>query len=244
MTRFQQRIFTGFQFIFFFSILLCGQKVLAQDEDDSDETVPEHLFENRNAFGVIDAGYSSFLSNNSPCLKALNLQLDYGVAILDGKAAVTLGVNGGFGIKGNENWLYNAFNKKPPFFTSTGRGGISYNICAGFMPFILNNRKVAVLAGPMVGLGYITMPQYATDSGGTYHFAGDPLFAVNYSLQISAFLGKRFFIKAGYANLIANTVTPVIQDVPQLPVKVNYSQLFFGIGFTFIKQPWPEDAFK
>lgn len=242
MFRFQQCIFSRIKLLFLFSILLCSQAVLAQDDNDSSDDTPEHLFENMDAFGVIDVGYGSFLSQNSPCLKAINVHLDYGIAILDNKSAVTLGVNGGFGIKGNETWVYNAFHKQQPFFNNTGRGGISYNISAGFMPFLINTRKIAVLAGPSVGLGYITMPQTATDSFGTYHFAGDPLFAVNYSLQVFAFLGPRLFLKAGYANLFASTVTPVVKEVPQLPVNVNYAQIFFGIGITFIKQPWPRDA--
>lgn len=194
----------------------------------------EPLLDKGAGYGLFGIGYTTFLSQNSPCKNAINLHLNYGSPVMNDNALLDLGFNCNIGLKSNDPWVYHAFNKNAAYFKSTGGGGISYTLMGGLLPTVLNKKGFAIIAGPQLGIGYVTMPIPETDSG-ICSFKDYAMITINYGLKAYLFIGHRFFIRAEYLNCLQNTAMPAINDNPLPAAKINYSQLQLGIGYKFFE---------
>jgi hypothetical protein len=195
----------------------------------------DQLIEAGDGYGLFGAGYTTFISPNSPCKNAVNLNLNYGSMVMDDKAVLDFGFNCNIGLHTNDSWVYNAFDKKPPFFSNTGSGGISYTALVALMPLVMDKSKYAITVGPEVGAGYVTLPGMEANDGNAYGYKDPAMITLNYGVKAYLFIGHRFYIKGEYLNCIQNTVTTSINDNPVSDVRINYSQLQLGIGYKFFE---------
>jgi hypothetical protein len=181
------------------------------------------LYDNYYSLGI---GYGFATGgDNAPYKNAFEISASDGFPVANNKLLLEFMFNSDFLINQNNTWFGNAFNIPA---SQVGSMGLCYsdNIVFGLLPVFINNKKLALAAGPMVGGNFLFLP---TDASNDYSFSASDIFSIYYGIKANLFLGNTAVIYLQYAQLGSKTATATLPYGGENTLNSNYGQIMLGI---------------
>jgi hypothetical protein len=170
-------------------------------------------------------GYMSGISSNSPYKAGINIHGTWGLPILKRRLLLEAQLNLDTRFNANEAWYGRAYDLP----VGQELGGVKISFCQDFTyggyAVVVNNKDMAVVAGPMLGFGYVNAESangsdmIFTDKGSNWTYC--------YGLKGAMFLGSHCSFFAQYSMTGIRKA-----DAAHLAYPVSFNAL--RIGFTYM----------
>jgi hypothetical protein len=172
---------------------------------------------------------------NSPCINAVNINLELGEAPERINTLFMFNFNYNFGIATNNAWIMKAFNYPPGGFIDKGHGGGSIDMIGYAMPILYDKRNLALVLGPGAGIADIIFPDVAisgSNNAPQYSAYGTVNICFVYGIRTELFYRKSFMLKVEFISSFGSpTVKPQLKGSEINNIGYNYGHFCFGAGW-------------
>jgi hypothetical protein len=152
-----------------------------------------------------------------------------GFIIINNHAVLDLNTNMTFLSSPNNTWYQKVM--APVSTGSTVRNdmgmGFDMSVTFGFLPILINNKDIALDAGPVVGLGYYSFPGMI--SGYYSDLSVQDKLGLTYGIKSNLHLGQHVMFFANLMFFPGNTAT-VTSGLSSYSIPTNYNMLNIGIA--------------
>jgi len=188
-------------------------------------------------FMLLGVGYNAALGGaNAPFKDGLSFNYSANYSILHDRAILNFSFNTDFLLSPNTSWFSNVFAMPESQVSGVGMG-----FYEGFqfapMAVIINKKKLALTAGPTIGLAYFYTPEPSVTYGGAVTSDDDDDFALSYGVKANLLLGYSTAFYLEYTGFSRKTVTTEFGGVPQ-SFPVNRDMLRIGICYRMDSWGW------
>ncbi len=164
--------------------------------------------------------------NDRPYNTGAGINFGLGYPIADKRLVLDFASNTDFVFGQNMSWWMRAYNRGASLVSAAGFG-VTQDIEACVMATILNHKKVAWIAGPMVGTKYVYTPDpIYNSSDDNISLKGGSVFGLCYGAKTSVLLKDHGLFFVEYSGMPVNKFTT---SNNRTGVNANHSMLRIGV---------------